>query len=93
MTISTFTGSAVGTPNPVTVPADYKGEKQAEIVPPLGHAWMSFDPSGKNSVSRATDQTLIIKRGNLGQAGFAAGEIIASVNLDTGSGTFTVLWT
>jgi hypothetical protein len=90
MVVFTVTISAAGSPNPIKIPATVNGERRLEMIPPAGHAWTLYDPSGKTGAALTTDQAKVMDRVGQ-QSAFLAGETVASANLDTGSGTLTCI--
>lgn len=86
--VFTFTGSAIGSPNPVTIPQTAQGQRELEIIPPVGHAWTLYDASGKTGAALSMDRTKTLYRTAPSQPAFTAGESVAAVALDSGSGTF-----
>lgn len=88
MQVFTVTISAAGSPNAIVIPATVNGERELELIPPIGHAWKYFDKDGKNGVTLQTDVTKTQRRLS-NQSAFIGGETVASANLDTGSGTLT----
>lgn len=92
MTVFTTTISSAGSPNPVKIPLNAKGERQLDFYPPVGHGWTQYDAEGANSLPawgmNQPGQTL--RRGQ-NQPPFVPGETVAAANLDSGSGSLVAV--
>jgi hypothetical protein len=89
MTIFLVTISSAGSPNPIKIPANAKGERNLDMYPPVGHAWTQYDAEGVNNLPpwNLNQPSARITRIAPGQTPFVAGETVASANLDSGSGS------
>ena len=88
MTIFTVTISSAGSPNPIKIPDNAKGERTLRMYPPAGHGWTQYDAEGANSLPawNLNQPSDAITRGP-NQCPFQKGETVASANLDSGSGS------
>lgn len=92
MLTSSFTADASGDPDPIQVPDGAEGCREAEIIPPVGHAWtLALPLLTSTPVPYVTDATAKITR-HPGRPPFNRGDIVGYAALDTGSGTFYVRW-